>query len=89
MPLFDFRCDDCGCVRELLMPHAQLRTTEQFCPKCGQTMQRCASAPSQFSVTGFNSTNGYSPARSISKRVGHVKTNVSGNFEAFSDGLHK
>jgi putative FmdB family regulatory protein len=89
MPLFEFRCESCGLVQEKLMSFQDAITKAVHCPQCHVVTFRQQSAPGSVRVDGFNSVNGYSSARTITQRHGSVKTTVSGNFEAFADGLHK
>jgi len=89
MPLFDFRCDNCGAVQEKLLSFQEAITSAVYCPHCNALTLRQISAPGSVQVNGFSHMNGYSSPRTIHQRHGSIKTTVSGNFEAFSDGLHK
>jgi len=54
----------------------------------GKTMERMASAPA-FKVTGFNAEVGYASPRTFTQNHGNgIRTEVRGNPEAFSNGLH-
>lgn len=91
MPLYDFKCDDCGHVQEHLFASLQAAVQDPvLCSVCHAITMRQPSAPASVVVEGFNAMNGYSPARTIRQRHGNgIVTEVKGNFEAFSDGLHK
>lgn len=86
MPLFDYKCPECGAVREVLI------SAKSTCPvMCNHdtvhfVMEKQPSAPS-FRMTGFRELNGYASPRTIVTRKGSVTTTVSGNFEAFRDGI--
>lgn len=92
MPLYEFQCVKCGSTRERLYPShdAMLKETAWQCdpPSCTGFMQKIVSR-STFNVSGFSNKNGYSGKRTIRQRHANgIRTEVSGNFEAFSDGLH-
>lgn len=57
MPIYEYRCSDCGCQKEVLrkMSDAPLTT----CPECGkQTFSKQLSAPSfQLSGSGWYATD--------------------------------
>lgn len=59
MPLFDFRCPECGSVREVILIKHDVPVT---CHMHGEgrlvTMERLPSAPA-FKVNGHNAANGY------------------------------
>lgn len=87
MPLFDFKCPECGKVREVLM---HLNST---CPVlCDHDtvhfrMEKQPSAPS-FRVLGFNARTGYTGERVFKRDHGNgIKTEVRGNPEGFADGI--
>lgn len=70
-----------------------LKTSSIVALNCGPVhctgfMQRQISAPGSVQIKGFSHVNGYSSPRSITQKRGSVTTTVSGNFEAFADGLH-
>ncbi len=54
MPLFDFKCNACGDVREVFINPS---ISDPKC--CGKKMTKQASAPS-FVVKGYSAKNGYS-----------------------------
>lgn len=94
MPLFDFKCPECGTVREVLM---RADTPDPVCrhPEGIHNGYREASVwlmekqPSSgsFVVKGFNSLTGYASPRTFHRDVNGIKTTVTGNPEAFADGL--
>lgn len=49
MPLFDFKCGDCGEVIEKIASSA---TTEVECPRCGGKAVKQLSAPADFQSKG-------------------------------------
>jgi putative FmdB family regulatory protein len=57
MPIYEFKCQDCGKVREELLPINAI-DIQSICPNCGGISQRILSQ-SVFSVKGFNAKNGY------------------------------
>lgn len=93
MPLYDFKCLKCGSRQERLFPSFNAMQQQQdltlFCPRrsCTGFMARQITAPSSVIVTGFNKVNGYASPRTMTHKRGSVTTKVSGNFEAFSEGL--
>lgn len=58
MPIYDYRCDKCGCEREYMEWKASAPYT-RLCPRCDAVMQRQPSAPNVV-VKGFSAKNGYS-----------------------------
>jgi len=77
MPLYEYKCDQCGERSEILQsiqdpPHTQ-------CPKCGGTVKKLFSAPAiQFKGSGFYKTDYASssstPASSSSESKSETKT---------------
>jgi putative FmdB family regulatory protein len=60
MPLFDYRCDQCGTVHQDLLVKHHTQFYAPRCPTCGKIgLEKLPSAPS-FKVSGFNAKNGYS-----------------------------
>jgi putative FmdB family regulatory protein len=91
MPLFDFACNACGHTQERLFSTFDAMQNQQvLCARCNSITTRLVSAPGSVVVTGFSSMNGYASARHITTHHGNgTRTEVRGNLEAFSDGLHK
>ncbi len=56
MPIFDFKCYDCGNIVEKIVKSDQ---QEVPCPNCKGTMSRMISAPAriQFNGSGFYETD--------------------------------
>jgi hypothetical protein len=96
MPLFDFKCPNCGLIKEVLV---RKPTDVILCEPCNRPnvrvcslttwnpvlMERQSAAPS-FRVVGFNERTGYSSARTFKKDYGNgIKTEVTGHPEGFVD----
>lgn len=70
MPLYDFKCPECGALREVLVLRFDVPVT---CHMHGEgrsvTMERMPSAPA-FTVLGFSEANGYNGGqeREMTKR---------------------
>jgi predicted nucleic acid-binding Zn ribbon protein len=81
MPLFDFKCPECGALREVLV---RADTPLPICDHNDEVflMQKQPSAPS-FKVNGFNQLSGYASEQVRVERKNGVRTEVRGNFEAF------
>lgn len=82
MPLFDFKCETCGRVKEFLLKNGDVLVP---CPENDEhgPMVRQPSAPS-FKVNGYNQMTGYSGEQTRVQHHGNgVRTEVKGNFEAF------
>lgn len=58
MPMFEYRCDSCNEVIEVLLRWPPPDISEHPCAFCEGTMRRQASAPA-FRVDGFNAGNNY------------------------------
>lgn len=58
MPLYEFKCDECGTVIEFISTGASPAGFEPLCPDCGEPLRKVPSAPA-FVVTGYNAKNGY------------------------------
>lgn len=57
MPLYVFRCDECGRVREHLFP-VGVRLVVRDCENCNKPMKRMMTAPSfQLKGQGFHSND--------------------------------
>lgn len=88
MPLYDFLCKHCGTVKERLFTSLDAAMRDPVrCETCHRPTLRQQSSPGSIRVLGFSSMNGYASPRTITQKRGSVTTTVSGNFEAFSDGL--
>lgn len=65
MPIYDFKCDNCGAVITQWFSNWRAATAatqrEQQC-ECGGRLVKQISAPN-FQVNGFNAKNGYSGER--------------------------
>jgi putative FmdB family regulatory protein len=61
MPLYDFRCADCKCEREVRVPFEQAGALELICIDCGKTMTKAMSRTVNF-VTGSSGSASPSPA---------------------------
>lgn len=86
MPLFDFKCPSCGAIREVLVRNS---TTPVVCnhDTVHFVMEKQPAAPS-FRVTGFNAETGYASPRTFRRNLGNgIRTEVTGNPEAFSDKI--
>lgn len=65
MPRYDFKCEDCGHVREdvWMSTYRESQGVDTLdiapCEKCGGLLRKMPSAPN-FTVTGYNAKNGYS-----------------------------
>lgn len=44
MPLYDYQCDECGCMRDEVRP-VGARDTPAICPECGGSASRVFSVP--------------------------------------------
>ena len=57
MPIYDFKCNNCGYITEMMRKMSESNTTT--CPKCAQeTFEKLLSAPSfQLSGTGWYATD--------------------------------
>jgi len=49
MPLYDFKCDNCNFIKEVLLPSARETIP---CPKCGEPMRRLLSFPGLVKIKG-------------------------------------
>ncbi len=59
MPIFEFRCSECGEMSEQLFKHVHLAFAR--CPKCpGRPVMVLQPSGANFAVKGFNAKNGYS-----------------------------
>lgn len=58
MPCFDFKCDQCGTVIEVIVSNIPVPDPLPLCPDCGEPLRKLPSAPN-FVVHGFNAKNGY------------------------------
>lgn len=56
MPIFNFKCEQCG---QIVERHVSASVKVEQCKKCGGVSEKQPSAPS-FVVKGFNALNGYS-----------------------------
>ena len=86
MPLYDYKCPQCGKVREVLI-HAN-SPVKLLCDHGEHhvPMERQPSAPN-FTVKGFNSKTGYTGQRTFTSSHDGITTRVTGNPEAF-ETLH-
>lgn len=85
MPLFDFKCPECGTVREVLMNanSPALVICNHDTVHFAMTRQPCAP---NFKVKGFNAATGYAGERTIRQNHGNgIRSEVKGNFEGFQD----
>lgn len=82
MPLFEFKCVECGRVVEKLYPSFDAMQQEAPRCSCAGSLERQQSAPS-FKVNGFNQMTGYASEQVRRERHGSIVTEARGNFEAF------
>ena len=59
MPIYEFRCADCGLVFERIWTLPQHIVGSALCPKCQSPAPRIPSSAA-FTVSGFSAKNGYS-----------------------------
>jgi putative FmdB family regulatory protein len=60
MPIWTFRCRDCGATTDLRFPTYDASVKNASCPHCySQDVERIPSAPG-FVINGYNAKNGYS-----------------------------
>lgn len=56
MPLYEYECQDCGEVMEILQSHGE--RPKRKCPDCGGRLKKAVSAPAfQFKGTGWYVTD--------------------------------
>lgn len=56
MPLYEYECQDCGEVMEILQAHGE--RPKRKCPDCGGRLKKAVSAPAfQFKGTGWYVTD--------------------------------
>lgn len=84
MPLFDYQCESCGHVCEVLVPKSDTQVVCQVCSgRLPTLMTKLPAAPS-FKVNGYNQMTGYAGDQTRVQHHGNgVRTEVKGNFEAF------
>ena len=58
MPLYEFKCDKCDFITEVILPVFQIGFDPVIKHKCGERMQRVYS-PSQIKVLGYSAENNY------------------------------
>ena len=59
MPTYEFACDACGMLWELILPLSRFDETYSApCPRCAGRGDRQPSAPA-FTIKGYNARNGY------------------------------
>jgi putative FmdB family regulatory protein len=82
MPLFEFKCPECGHIEEKLMKSSAVADmTFVDCPDCMVSMQRQISAAS-FAVNGqFTSKTGYANEQVRTESKNGITTTVKGHFE--------
>jgi putative FmdB family regulatory protein len=74
MPIFDFKCETCGCAKELLRKISDPILTE--CPECHkETFKKQVSAPSfQLNGTGWYVTDFKNKAKESTKTGSKAET---------------
>ena len=58
MPIYEYECNHCGHVQELITKSACNTRAYMMCEECGGACSKVPSA-ANFRVTGFNAKNGY------------------------------
>lgn len=80
MPLFDYQCDTCGQVREVLIRLGQADPTA--CPQCGGTIHRLVSAPADMKrLDAFFHRETHSDAEIASRGLTKYVNRGDGTYE--------
>jgi len=61
MPLYEYACDKCGFIKEVLLPEWR---RSYPCPKCGRKMRKIPSYPAMVKIKG---SGGYPSRRKMIK----------------------
>ena len=86
MPLYDYKCPECGYEKEVQHPMSEIGKIEILCDHCGAPMKKMMSAPALLgfdnigrSISKKNKHNGKSPGnkkkKSVSKPAAGKKEN--------------
>lgn len=63
MPVYEYRCEDCGNPTERILPHARVEAPGP-CPDCDGTLERRFSRVAvKLEGWGFSKTDGFIPER--------------------------
>jgi putative FmdB family regulatory protein len=74
MPLYDFRCADCGAIREVRASFAEASGLELICTSCGGTMMRALSKAAPVVLTSrADASPPPHPARARTCEAGAVR----------------
>jgi len=70
MPIYEFKCEACGHVKEILIlkPSDLKGSKKMGCDKCKGMYKRIMSAPSDPVIHGFNAKNSYSHEKNDKKK---------------------